>query len=112
MARITLILIMISATCMIQASDHGQQIKVVAKRFEFSPSEITISKGVPVTLVLTSEDATHGLAIKEFNVKTEAKKGQTAEITFTPTQIGDFTAKCSHFCGRHHGDMALLVHVR
>lgn len=112
MARFAFVLIMIASSSMIQASNQGQQVRVVAKRFEFSPAEITVSKGKPVTLVLTSEDVTHGLSIKEFNVKTEVKGGQTAEVTFTPAQAGDFTAKCSHFCGRHHGDMTLLVHVR
>ena len=100
--------------CMVvaQGSSQPQRIEIVAKRFEYSPSEITISKGKPVTLVLTSEDVPHGLAIKELNVKAEFKKGKPAEVTFTAAQAGDFVGKCSVFCGRGHGRMKLGVHVR
>lgn len=95
-----------------QESAQPQRIEIVAKKFEFFPAEITIQKGQPVTLVLTSEDVPHGLAIKEFNVKAEFKKDKPAEVTFTPSQAGDFVGKCNRFCGRGHGTMKLRVHVK
>ena len=95
-----------------QATPQPKRIEIVAKKFEFSPSEITIPKGQPITLVLTSEDVPHGLSIKELNVKAEFKKDKPAEVTFTPTQAGDFVGKCNKFCGRGHGGMKLGVHVK
>ena len=89
-----------------------QTINITAKRFEFSPSEITVRKGQPVTLLINSTDVSHGLAIKDLHVQTEIKKGAQAKITFSPTQTGDFTGDCAHFCGAGHGKMHLIVHVR
>jgi cytochrome c oxidase subunit 2 len=89
-----------------------QTINISAKRFEFSPSEITVRKGQPVTLLINSTDVSHGLAIKDLHVQTEIKKGSQARVTFSPTQTGDFTGDCAHFCGAGHGKMHLIVHVR
>jgi cytochrome c oxidase subunit 2 len=88
-----------------------RRIEITATRFSYSPSEITLKKGEPVVLVLTSTDVTHGLAIKDFGVKTEIKKGQPAELAFTPDKTGTFQGKCSHFCGKGHGSMILQVNV-
>lgn len=88
-----------------------RRIEITASRFSYSPSEITLKKGEPVVLVLTTSDVTHGLSIKDFGVKTEIKKGQPAELAFTPTKTGTFQGKCSHFCGKGHGSMILQVNV-
>lgn len=87
------------------------KIQVTAKRFTFSPSELNLKKGEPVVLVLRSEDVTHGLAIKEFNLNTDIPKDTATELSFTPTEIGDIVGHCSHFCGAGHGEMALTLHV-
>jgi cytochrome c oxidase subunit II len=95
-----------------KAEPHFPAIKITAKRFEFSPSEITVHKGQPVTLVITSTDVSHGFLIKELNVLAEVKKGSPARVTFEPHEGGDFVAECAHFCGTGHGRMHLVVHVR
>lgn len=109
---IAVLLALVAAMSATPADSSSQRINVVAKRFEFAPSEITVEKGKPVTLVLTSEDVTHGLTIKELNIKIDIKKGQPTEVSFTPNESGDFSGKCSHFCGRNHGDMKFVVHVQ
>ena len=88
-----------------------QRIEVVARRFEFAPSDITVKKGDPVTIALSSQDVDHGIKFKELNVNIIAKKGQISEITFTPTQAGTFVGQCSVFCGSGHGGMKLTMHV-
>ena len=93
------------------ASPDPERIAVVAKRYAFEPAEITVRRGQPVTLELTSADVTHGLAVKELDIKTEIKKGKTTEVTFTPETVGIFAGKCSHFCGMGHGSMKLRIHV-
>jgi len=92
-------------------SSAPRRIEITASRFSYSPSEITLKKGEPVILVLKSTDVTHGLSIKDLGVKSEIKKGQTVEIPVTPTTIGTFQGKCSHFCGKGHGSMTLVVNV-
>ncbi|HEU5402088.1 MAG TPA: cytochrome c oxidase subunit II, partial [Terriglobales bacterium] len=52
-----------------------ERIEIVAKRYTFEPTEITVHKGLPVILELSSADVTHGLAVKQLGIKTEIKKG-------------------------------------
>ena len=88
-----------------------RRIEITAKRFAFSPSEITLKKGEPVVLVLTSADVAHGLRFKELGIETKVGKGQTSELAFTPDKTGTFLGHCSVFCGSGHGGMTLTLHV-
>lgn len=93
------------------SSTAPQRITIEAKRFSFTPSEITIRKSQPVTLVIGTGDVTHGLVMKELGIRTEVKKGKTSMVTFTPEKTGTFIAKCAYFCGVGHGSMKLTIHV-
>lgn len=66
------------------SQDQPQRIEISARRFSYSPGEITVKKGQPVTIVLKSEDVAHGLRIRELGVDMKVKAGETAEVTFTP----------------------------
>lgn len=88
-----------------------QRIEISAKRFSYSPGEITVKKGQPVTLVLKSLDVGHGLRLRDFGVDIKVKAGGTGEATFTPDKVGDFTGHCSVFCGSGHGSMTFTLHV-
>jgi cytochrome c oxidase subunit II len=110
--RVTLALtFLIGAGAQLHAQAAPQRIEISAKRFNFTPGEITLKKGVPVVLVLTSTDVEHGVKFNELNVVVRAKKGQTNEVTFTPTKVGTFIGQCSVFCGSGHGSMKLTLHV-
>ncbi len=93
------------------AQDAPRRIEVSAKKFSYTPAEVTLKKGEPVVLVLTSEDVTHGLKFKELNLNTKIEKGKPAELAFTPDKVGDFVGHCSVFCGSGHGSMTLTLHV-
>jgi cytochrome c oxidase subunit 2 len=88
-----------------------KRIEIVARRFDFTPGDITLKKGEPVVLVLTSKDVDHGLKFKDLNVNIKAPKGKTTETTFTPTKVGTFVGQCSVFCGSGHGAMKMTLHV-
>ncbi len=88
-----------------------RRIEIVAKRFTFTPAEITVKKGVPFTLALTSQDVDHGLKFRELNISVNSKVGQTGEITFTPSTVGKFIGQCSVFCGSGHGAMKMTIEV-
>ncbi|HKY04440.1 MAG TPA: DUF5777 family beta-barrel protein [Blastocatellia bacterium] len=86
------------------------EIKVVARKYAFIPSTITVRKGEPVRLVVTSEDVDHGLAIGEFGVDQAVRARETKVIEFTPDKEGQFRISCSVFCGEGHPEMeATLV---
>ena len=87
-----------------------RRIEVTAKRFQFTPAEITLKKGEPVVLVL-SMDTTHGLQVKELGLETKIHKGQPTELAFTPDKTGTFVGHCSVFCGSGHGSMTLTLHI-
>ena len=93
-------------------SETPRRIEISAKKFSYTPSQITLKKGEPVVLVFHSEDVTHGFKLQELNIKTnDIKKDQDAEVSFTPTQVGHFVGKCAHFCGKGHGSMTLQIDV-
>lgn len=93
------------------AQNAPRRIEIAAKRFGFTPNEITLKKGEPVVILLTSKDANHGLKAKELGLSIKANKGQTSEVPLTPTQVGTFVGQCSVFCGSGHGQMKLTFHV-
>ena len=93
------------------APDGPRKIEVSVKRFAYTPAEITVKKGEPVVLVLTTEDVPHGLKFKELDLNAKVEKGKPAELAFTPDKVGDFVGHCSVFCGSGHGSMTLALHV-
>jgi cytochrome c oxidase subunit II len=93
------------------AADEPKRIEITAKRFSYSPSEITVKKGEPVDLVFHTADVTHGIRFKELGLQTQIGKGSDGELRFTPNKAGDFVGHCSHFCGVGHGSMTMTLHV-
>lgn len=82
-----------------------QVIKVTAKKFEFSPSVITVQLNVPVVLEFTSLDRLHGFAIPDLKLEAEIKPGETTRVRFIPDKLGTFQFHCNRFCGSGHEDM-------
>ena len=93
------------------APDAPRRVDVSVKKFAYTPAEVTVKKGEPVVLVLTTEDVSHGLKFKELNLNAKFEKGKPAELAFTPDKVGDFVGHCSVFCGSGHGSMTLTLHV-
>jgi cytochrome c oxidase subunit II len=113
-SRILIVALIATIACarlMSHAQEPPRRVEVVAKRFEFTPSEITLKKGEPVILVLTSKDVQHGLKLDAFNQVVIAKKGESNQVQFTPGEAGTFVAQCASFCGAGHGSMKLTVNV-
>jgi cytochrome c oxidase subunit II len=90
---------------------NPQRFEIAARRFSFSPNEITVKKGVPVMIRITSHDVTHGLVLEAFGVWTQVKKGESRTLTLTPAETGTFEGRCAHFCGKGHRSMTLTLHV-
>jgi len=86
-------------------------INITAKRFEFVPNQITLKKGEPVRLVLTTADVTHGFYLKPLKIDEVIEPGKTTEVNITPQTAGTFLLICDHFCGVNHGAMNMKVIV-
>jgi cytochrome c oxidase subunit II len=98
-------------TNLARANDNPKVIEITAKKFEFSPSEITLKKGEPVILRLTSSDRVHGFMSKPLKIDTDIPSDTSKDVAVTPDTAGDFTVICDHYCGTGHGNMKMKVTV-
>jgi cytochrome c oxidase subunit 2 len=83
-----------------------QVIHMTAKRFEYTPNEITVKKGVPVILEITSLDRDHGFKVPELGIRADVKPGETTRVRIVADRTGRFEFRCDVFCGDGHEDMA------
>ena len=81
------------------------EVKVSAKKYEYSPSEIRVKQGERVRLVITATDRKHGFEIKELGIKAELEKGKETVVEFTAEKAGTYPFNCSNFCGFGHRRM-------
>lgn len=86
-------------------------IRVAAKKFEFTPSEIELRKGEPVVLEFTTADVLMGFSLPDFKLRTDIPPGQVARLRFTPDRLGTFEFVCDNFCGDFHEDMTGRIRV-
>jgi cytochrome c oxidase subunit 2 len=93
------------------AAVEPKVIAISAKKFAFTPSAITLKKGEPVILRLTSADRVHGFMSKPLKIDTDIAAGKTTDVTVTPSSSGNFTVICDHYCGTGHGNMKMKVAV-
>jgi cytochrome c oxidase subunit 2 len=92
-------------------ADNPKVIEITAKKFEFTPSEITLKKGEPVILRLSSSDRVHGFMSKPLKIDTDIPSDTTKDVAVTPDAAGNFTVICDHYCGTGHGNMKMKVTV-
>lgn len=88
-----------------------RRIPVTARKFEFTPAEITVARGETVTFVLAAIDFPHGFAMPDFGVRKDLIPGQAVEVTITPAKPGRFHYLCDNFCGDGHDKMSGILVV-
>jgi cytochrome c oxidase subunit II len=93
------------------AAAEPRVIEIKAKKFAFSPSDITLKKGEPVILRLSTEDRTHGFLLKPLKIDTDITPAKATDIAVTPTASGQYVVICDHYCGTGHGNMHMKVTV-
>jgi len=104
-SQLGLVVLALLGSAPVARAQDPRVITIEAKRFAFSPSEVRLKKGEPVTIRISSADVTHGMYMKALGIDAEIESGKTTEVTFTPQVTGRFTAICDHFCGAGHGNM-------
>jgi len=98
--------VIIHAAAVDAARTSEKVIHLKAKKFAFTPAEITVKKGEPVALEINSEDVKHGFTLPDFGVRVDVKPGQVNVVRFTPDKAGQFTFACDVFCGSGHEEMS------
>jgi len=87
-------------------------VKITASKFHFTPDQIVIKKGQPVTMQLTSADRTHGFMVKPLGIDTDIEPGKTTAIAIRPEKAGTYTTICDHYCGLGHNSMKMTIVVQ
>ena len=93
------------------AEEKEQVIQITAKRFEYSPKDITVKKGVPVVLEFTSLDRLHGFDCPGLGICADIRPGKVTQVRFVPQKVGIFPFHCDNFCGTGHEGMKGTITV-
>ena len=95
------------------AADEAEQvIKITAKKFEYSPKEITVKKGVPIVLEFNSLDRLHGFNCPGLGIRMDIRPGKANRLRFVPEKSGTFPFHCDNFCGSGHEGMKGTIIVK
>jgi len=111
-----------------KTEESVQVVEMTAKKYEYSPDEIRVTKGTRVQLKIRATDRTHGFKIRLYpegtpesgepglrmvdnqnNFKLEENKERTIE--FVAERPGTYIFRCSVFCGMGHRGMSGKVIV-
>ncbi|HXY55820.1 MAG TPA: cupredoxin domain-containing protein [Nitrospirota bacterium] len=103
---ITVFTLSLSAAGLFAGDQPDQVIKITAKKFEYSPNEIKIKKGVPVVLEFTSLDRIHGFTVPDLGgVRATIEPGKATRVTIIAPKAGTYEFHCDIFCGDGHEGM-------
>jgi len=108
--------LLLAAAAVISAQDRkpDRVISLVAERFTFSPSKITVKQGELVEFVLSSDDTDHGFRIPDANIEVaipQQGKGE-ARVRVVLNRKGTYTFECSRPCGAGHNLMRGTIVVK
>lgn len=86
----------------------------MAERFEFWPSQVTLTQGEEVELRIRSADTTHGFRIVGTGTNLIIPKRGRGEAVaaFSAVAPGRYTIECSRMCGAGHNFMRAVIVVR
>ncbi len=106
--------VVLATTALVPDGTRAQEprvIQITAHRFEFAPNQITLKKGEPVKLVLTSTDVVHGFFSRPLKIDEVIEPGKATEVNLTPQTAGTYLLICDHFCGVNHAAMNMKIVV-
>lgn len=87
------------------AQPREKVIKITAKRFDYTPGNLTLKKGEPVILEFTTLDVLMGFNLPDFNLRADIVPEKVTRVRFVPDKTGTFTFLCDVFCGEGHERM-------
>lgn len=80
-------------------------VRIEASKFRYDPPVVTLKRGEPVVLELTSADRSHGFKLVELGIDVKILPGETTQIRVQPDTAGKFFFACDVFCGSGHEEM-------
>lgn len=100
-----------------QPTDPAKVVHIVAERFTFVPSEISVEQGTVLELRLTSDDTIHGFRLTgpdqtgEVDVAIPKRGRGDVRVRFEAAEPGRYVFECSRLCGAGHSFMRGTVRV-
>jgi cytochrome c oxidase subunit II len=95
----------ISARGVFAQAAEPQVVKIVARRFTYTPAEFRVKAGRPVVLEFTSLDFVHGFNMPDLKVRADLPPGKVTRVPVTPGKPGVYDFLCDNFCGDGHEEM-------
>ncbi|MBM3789888.1 MAG: cytochrome c oxidase subunit II [Acidobacteria bacterium] len=74
-------------------------------------NELHVPVGVPIRLIMTSEDVIHSFYVPAFRIKQDALPGRYTSQWFRATKPGKYHLFCAEYCGTEHSGMIGSVYV-
>ena len=68
-------------------------------------NELHLPLGVPVKLLMTSQDVIHSFYIPAFRVKQDVLPDRFSTVWMVPSKLGTYHLFCTQFCGTSHSRM-------
>jgi cytochrome c oxidase subunit II len=100
--------------------NNALEIHVVAKQWMWKVQHPTGAReintlhapeGVPVKLVMTSQDVIHSFYVPEFRMKQDVLPGRYTQTWFQARYPGVFHLECAEYCGTDHARMGGTIVV-
>jgi len=89
----------------IKPTGETKSFVVTAKKFSFTPGQITVNRGDNVKLSLTSADVIHGFKLDSYDISKTLNPGETVTAEFFADKPGTFQFRCTIPCGEGHLEM-------
>ncbi len=88
-----------------------ETIEMTAEHFHFTPDVVKVKQGTLVTINVKAIDGTHGFKLAAFGIDERIEENETKTIEFYAGEKGEYSFRCSHFCGIGHLGMTGKVIV-
>jgi cytochrome c oxidase subunit 2 len=88
-----------------QEPDGTYDVVVVARAWQFEPSEIHVPAGAPVRIRATSVDVIHGFEVESTHVNMMLIPGEISQMTTRFPSKGEHLLICHEYCGLGHHRM-------
>lgn len=103
-----------------QEPDGAIEIYVIGKQWMWQAQHpqgrrenntLHVPVGVPVRLIMTSQDVIHSFYVPAFRVKRDILPGRYTTVWFEATEVGEYHLFCAEYCGTDHSRMRGTVVV-
>src|SRR5690242_282232 len=93
---------------------NAMEVHVVAKQWMWKLEHpngrreinaLHVPVGVPVRLVMTSQDVIHSFFVPAFRIKQDVLPGRYTEAWFEAKEVGTYHLFCAEYCGTDHSKM-------